>query len=118
MHSEKDKRTLERIHLKDMIGSVEHQEKMNSISIINASEDGVCIEGANLELDSVVRLAINQPQDTPGISLYCKVVWVSPDEVPGKKSGLLFLNTNRVLFKNDLISFNRLIDSARKQANQ
>ncbi len=118
MRNEKEKRTLERIPLHDMIGSIEHQETMKSITIVNASEEGVCIEGADLPLDSVVRLAIEHPVDTEDISLYCKVVWVSQNELPGKKSGLLFLNTNKILFKNDLISFNKLVDSARKRANQ
>ncbi|MBN2297348.1 MAG: PilZ domain-containing protein [Deltaproteobacteria bacterium] len=101
-----------------MIGAIEHQEKIKSITIINATEEGVCIEGADLPLDSVVRLAIEHPEDNPDISLYCKVVWVSPNEVPSKKTGLLFLNTNKILFKNDLISFNRLVDNARNRANQ
>jgi len=118
MRSEKEKRTQERIRLYDLIGSVEHQEKTKSITIINASEEGVCIEGADLPVDSVVRLAIGHPEEAPDINLYCKVVWASRNEIPGKQSGLLFLNTNKILFKDDLVSFNKLVDTARNRANQ
>jgi hypothetical protein len=56
---------------------------------------------------SVVRLAIDDLHDIGDISLYCKVVWAVEKE---KCSGLSFLNTNRVLFKKDLLSFNRLLE--------
>ncbi len=55
----------------------------------------------------MVRLAIDDLHDIGDISLYCKVVWAIEKE---KCSGLSFLNTNKVLFKKDLTSFNRLLE--------
>ncbi len=111
----KEKRLFERINLSNLNGSVELMETMKPISIINASEEGVCIGGADFPVGSVVRLEIDHADDLPNISLYCKVVWTTKKKDPNKKSGLLFLNTNKILFRKDLISFTRLIDSARKQ---
>lgn len=118
MHSEKEKRTPERINLPDVNGSVELKDTVKPIAILNASEEGVCIEGADFPVGSVVRLAIDHPEDEPAISLYCKVVWSSKGRDPGKKSGLLFLNTNKILFKQDLLSFNKLIASVKQQLIQ
>jgi hypothetical protein len=118
MRSEKEKRTLERIDLANVNGSVELQETVKSIAILNACEEGVCIEGADFPVGSIVRLAINQSEDSQDISLYCKVVWSSSEKDTDKRAGLLFLNTNKILFKQDLISFNRLIDSAKTRMNQ
>ncbi len=118
MRNNKEKRLNERIDLANITGSVELSEKVKAITILNASEEGVCIEGAELQVDSVVRLEINHPEDsnTAGISLYCKVVWASGNNEADRKSGLLFLNTNKILFKNDLISFSKLVDSARQRS--
>lgn len=117
MIARKEKRSFERINLGNLSGSVELMEIVKSVSVVNASEEGVCVDGADFPVGSVVRLAINsQKEEEPGISLYCKVVWASHEKDPGKKSGLLLLNTNRILFRKDLLSFARLIDSARKQA--
>jgi hypothetical protein len=118
MRSEKEKRTIERINLANVNGSVELKDTVKTIAILNACEEGVCIEGAGFPVGSVVRLAINHPEDSEDISLYCKVVWSSNDLDPDKKAGLLFLNTNKILFKQDLISFNKLIASAKKRLNQ
>lgn len=116
MANMKEKRLYERIDVSNLSGSVELMETMKPISIINASEDGVCICGADFPVGSVVRLAVDPLEDLPNISLYCKVVWASRKKDPDKKSGLLFLNTNKILFRKDLLSFTKLVDSARKQA--
>jgi len=118
MRSEKEKRTLERLNLANVNGSIELKETVKRVAVLNACEEGVCIEGADFPIGSVVRLAIDQPDNDQDISLYCRVVWSSNNQDPDKKTGLLFLNTNKILFKQDLISFNRLIDSAKKQLNQ
>lgn len=114
----KEKRTYERIDTPDLSGSVELKESVKTINIVNANESGVCVEGAGFPIGSVVRLIIDPLEETSNISLYCKVVWASQNEDTTSKSGLLFLNTNKILFKNDLISFNKLINSARKRAQQ
>lgn len=118
MDSEKEKRTLKRISLSDINGSIELQDTIRPIVIVNASEEGVCIEGADFPVGSIVRLAIDHPGDKSEISLYCKVVWSSAEGDPSRKSGLIFLNTNKVLFKQHLVSFNRLLASVRKQLIQ
>jgi len=109
---------LERISLANVIGSVELKDAVKPIAIINACEEGVCIEGADFPVGSVVRLAIDQLEDVPDISLYCKVVWSSDTMASDKKAGLLFLNTNQILFKQDLISFGKLIASEKKRLDQ
>lgn len=116
MASTKEKRLYERIDISNLSGSVELMETMKPISIINASEEGVCICGADFPVGSVVRLAIDSPEDLPMISLYCKVIWASRKKDPDKKSGLSFLNTNKILFRKDLLSFTKYIDSVKKQA--
>jgi hypothetical protein len=116
MASMKEKRLYERISVSNLSGAVELMETMKPITIINASEDGVCICGADFPVGSVVRLAIESLDDLPNISLYCKVVWASRKKDPDKKSGLLFLNTNKILFRKDLLTFTKLVDTARKQA--
>ncbi len=118
MRSEKEKRSLERIDLANVNGSIELKETVKPIAILNACEEGVCIEGAGFPVGSIVRLAINQSEDSRDISLYCKVVWSSSEKDTDKRAGLLFLNTNKILFKQDLISFNRLIASASQRLNQ
>lgn len=117
MSNMKEKRTLERIDMPNLSGSVELMEALRSVSIVNASEEGVCICGADFPVGSVVRLAIDPVEGVPNISLYCKVVWASEEKDPEKKLGLLFLNTNKILFRKDLLSFTKLVDSARNQAN-
>ena len=118
MRSEKEKRTQERINLPDVNGSVELKDTVKPIAILNACEEGVCIEGADFPVGSVVRLAIDHHEEEGAISLYCKVVWSSKGKDPGRKYGLLFLNTNKILFKQDLISFNKLIASVKQQLIQ
>lgn len=113
----KEKRALERIRLEDLSGSVELMEIVKSVSVVNASEEGVCVGGADFPVGSVVRLAIGLQKEEPDISLYCKVVWASQEKDSEKKSGLILLNTNKILFRKDLLSFVKLIESARKQAS-
>lgn len=116
MKSGKEKRVHERIPLPDVRGSVEVSEAMKPITLINASSEGVCIVGASIPVGSVVKLAIDDHLGVGDISLYCKVAWVSEEKKKGKFAGLSLLNTNRVLFKKDLQSFNRLIEMVQAQA--
>lgn len=113
----KEKRICERISFSNVNGSVELMETVKPITIINASEEGVCITGADFPVGSVVRLELDSAEDAPNISLYCKVVWATKKRSAEKKSGLLFLNTNKILFRKDLVSFAKMLDSARRQAN-
>jgi hypothetical protein len=115
MANMKEKRIYERIPVPNLNGSVELMETLKPINILNASEEGVCISGADFPVGSVVRLEIDHAEDLPNISLYCKVVWATRRRDPDKKSGLLFLNTNKILFRKDLITFTKLIDSARER---
>ncbi|MGC9323608.1 MAG: PilZ domain-containing protein [Desulfomonilia bacterium] len=111
----KEKRIHERFSLPNLSGSVEIKEAMQPISLINASKEGVCIAGAVFPVGSVVRLEIDPLEDIPPISLYCKVVWSSPKGEKDKKSGLFFLNTNKILFKRDLTSYSKILNSARSR---
>lgn len=115
MANMKEKRIFERIDLESITGSVELMETLKPISIINACEEGVCISGSDFPVGSVVRLEIEHAEDQPNISLYCKVVWATKKKEPSRKSGLLFLNTNKILFRKDLVSFTKLIDSAKER---
>jgi hypothetical protein len=110
----KEKRIFERIPLTNLSGSVELMETVKPITILNASEEGVCISGADFPVGSVVRLEVDFSEDAPNISLYCKVVWASKKRSAEKQSGLLFLNTNKILFRKDLVSFAKMVDSARR----
>ena len=110
MHTKKEKRLHERIPIPDLKGSVEIREKVKPVTVVNASTEGVCISGAHVPVGSVVRLAIDELQDIGNISLYCKVVWASGEAEREKFLGLSFLNTNKILFKKDLVSFGRLLE--------
>jgi hypothetical protein len=112
MHTKKEKRLHERIPLPETRGVVEISETVKPITIINASSEGVCIAGVQVEVGSVVRLEIESPQDMDNISLYCKVAWATDKNGHEKLSGLSFLNTNKILFKKDLVSYNKLLDQA------
>ncbi|HNY65912.1 MAG TPA: PilZ domain-containing protein [Deltaproteobacteria bacterium] len=111
----KEKRICERIDFPNVNGSVELMETIKPITILNASEEGVCVSGADFPVGTVVRLEVDSPEEAPNISLYCKVVWTSKKKGQVKKSGLLFLNTNKILFRKDLITFVKMVDSARRQ---
>jgi hypothetical protein len=115
MANMKEKRISERISLSNLNGSIELMETVKPISILNASEEGVCITGADFPVGSVVRLEVDSVEDLPHISLYCKVVWATKKRGQDKMSGLLFLNTNKILFRKDLISFVKIVDTARRQ---
>ena len=87
---------------------------MREVTILNASEVGVCISGPSLPVGSVVRLYIEpQKNDLTNISLYCKTVWSREDGPVSKQTGLSLLHTNKILFKQDLESFTSLVDLAR-----
>ena len=115
MHTKKEKRLHERIPIPDLKGSVEIREKVKPVTVVNASTEGVCISGAHVPVGSVVRLAIDELQDIGNISLYCKVVWASGEAEREKFLGLSFLNTNKILFKKDLVSFGRLLELVKSQ---
>lgn len=115
MKSRKEKRVHERIRFPDVRGSVEISEAMKPVTLINASSEGVCISGASIPVGSVVKLAIDDHLGVGDISLYCKVAWATGEKKKEKFSGLSLLNTNRVLFKKDLMSFNRLIETVRSR---
>jgi hypothetical protein len=117
MHTKKEKRLHERIPVPDLKGSVEIREKVKPVTVVNASTEGVCISGAYVPVGSVVRLAIEELQDIGNISLYCKVVWASGENKREKFLGLSFLNTNKILFKKDLVSFGRLLELVQSQLN-
>ncbi len=110
MKSIKDKRVHERIPFPDVRGSVEISKDMKPVTLINACSEGICISGASITVGSVVKLAIDDHLGIGDISLYCKVAWASGERKKEKLSGLSLLNTNKVLFKEDLLSFNRLIE--------
>ena len=115
MHTKKEKRLHERIPIPDLKGSVEIREKVKPVTVVNASTEGVCISGVHVPVGSVVRLAIDELQDIGNISLYCKVVWASGEAEREKFLGLSFLNTNKILFKKDLVSFGRLLELVKSQ---
>jgi len=115
MHTKKEKRLHERIPIPDLKGSVEIREKVKPVTVVNASTEGVCISGVHVPVGSVVRLAIDELQDIGNISLYCKVVWASGEAEREKFLGLSFLNTNKILFKKDLVSFGRLLELVQSQ---
>jgi hypothetical protein len=117
MPSLKEKRISERISIPNVNGSVELMETIKPVTILNASDEGVCISGADFPVGSVVRLEVDAEEDAPNISLYCKVVWATKKRSSEKKSGLLFLNTNKILFRKDLVSFTKMVDTARRQLN-
>lgn len=117
MKPRKEKRIHERIPFPDVRGSVEISENMKPVTLINACSEGVCISGASIPVGSVVKLAIDDHLGVGDISLYCKVAWASGEKKREKFSGLSLLNTNKVLFKKDLLSFNRLIEMVQSQAS-
>jgi len=114
MVKDKEKRLFERIDLRNLNGSVEIKESTKTINILNVSEEGMCISGAEIPVGTVIRLDIDAPENQQNISLYCKSMWASKSNPPNRKTGLLLLNTNKILFKKDLVSFEKLIESARK----
>ena len=116
MHTKKEKRLHERIPLPDVRGTVEISESMKPVTVVNASIEGVCVAGVHVEIGSVVRLEIDSLQDEENISLYCKVAWAT-DETQEKLSGLSFLNTNKILFKKDLVSYNKMLSLVQAQLN-
>jgi len=117
MRKNKEKRLFERIPMPDVQGTVELSETVKPITVVNASEEGVCISGVWIEEGSVVRLAIASHQDIENFSLYCKVAWASGENEHEKRAGLSFLNTNRILFKQDLVSFGKLLQLVQSQLN-
>jgi len=82
------------------------------VSIVNDCSGGVCVAGVEMDLGDIVRLFIDHPDTTGTISLYCKVVWVENKADENGLSGLALLNTNRILFEQELESFGRLIAAA------
>jgi len=91
---------------------IELKNVKKEVSIINACSGGVCVAGVEMDLGDIVRLFIDHPETVGTISLYCKVVWVESSTDESGLSGLALLNTNRILFEQELESFGRLIASA------
>ncbi len=112
MAREKEKRLLERTSIPELNGKVEVDGNSKDVFVLDATEDGVCIAGAEIPVGDVVLVCFEHPQMSPEISLYAKSVWAS-NLGKEKKSGLSFLHTNKVLFKEDLTSFSELVGMAR-----
>jgi len=108
----KEKRCFERIHVPNICGTIELKDGKKEVSIINACSGGVCVAGVEMDLGDIVRLFIDHPETVGTISLYCKVVWVESSAEETGLSGLALLNTNRILFEQELESFGRLIAAA------
>ncbi|HQP31853.1 MAG TPA: PilZ domain-containing protein [Deltaproteobacteria bacterium] len=108
----KEKRCFERIRVPNICGMVELKGGKKEVSIVNACSGGVCIAGVEMDLGDIVRLFIDHPETVGTISLYCKVVWVESKGDEIGYSGLALLNTNRILFEQELESFGRLIAAA------
>lgn len=108
----KEKRNFERIEVPNIGGTIELKGARKEVSIINACSGGVCIAGAEMPIGTVVKLCIDHPETTNPISLYCKVVWAENGSPATSLSGLALLNTNRILFEQELESFSRLIATA------
>jgi len=97
--------------LKHISGTVELKDGLHRISIIDASKGGLRISGKNLPVGSVVRIHMDVPISPPKISLYCKVVWSMGEYSEAKAAGLTFLNTNRILFKEDYLMYSKFLAS-------
>jgi len=91
---------------------IELKDGKKEVSIVNACSGGVCVAGVEMDLGDIVRLFIDHPETVGTISLYCKVVWVESSAEETGLSGLALLNTNRILFEQELESFGRLIAAA------
>ncbi|MBN1635566.1 MAG: PilZ domain-containing protein [Deltaproteobacteria bacterium] len=114
MKPPKEKRNLDRIIFSNLYGEIELKGLRKEVSIVNASEDGLCVTGIEIPIGTVVRLDIEpQPENQP-ISLYCRAVWSSTEEPRHIKTGLYLLHTNKILFKQDLASFSKLVAETRK----
>ncbi len=107
----KERRTYLRKFLEHVTGTVELRDSKHQVHIINASKGGLGVSGSNLPVGSVVRVQLEVPMERPRISLYCKVVWSMGENSEEKASGLLFLNTNRILFKEDYYQYSEFLDS-------
>jgi|GEM_PF-318560 len=107
----KERRSFARKPLKDVLGFIELKDQKQEVTINNASKGGVCIARTILSVGTVVRLHLDIPPlglDTP---LYCKVVWTAYAQPEEKTTGLSFLNTNKILFKEEFLSLSKFIDS-------
>jgi hypothetical protein len=115
MPGRKEKRGHDRITFPEVRGSIEINDRLKPVTIVNASVEGVCIAGEAVESGTVVRLSIEDEFGLGNISLYCKAAWSSEKRRQDKLTGLFLLNTNKVLFANDLSAFGRLIETVRRQ---
>jgi len=116
IQSYKEKRLLERITIPHLNGRIELDEGAKGIYVIDATEDGVCVSGAPIPVGDVVLLNFEHPEISDPVALYARAIWSSCDHTE-RKVGLSFLHTNKILFKEDLTTFSRLIEVARTSLN-
>ena len=109
----KERRTYLRKFLRHVTGTIELRDSTREVYVVNASKGGLCVAGSNLPVGSVVRVHLEVPMERPRISLYCKVVWSMDEQAEEKASGLVFLNTNRILFKEEYFQYSEFIDSVK-----
>jgi len=107
----KERRAFVRKPLKDTRCFVELKDQKQEVTINNASKGGVCIARTRLSVGTVVRLHLDISPLGLDIPLYCKVVWTASGQPEEKTVGLSFLNTNKILFKEEFTFLSKLIDS-------
>lgn len=107
----KERRSFTRKPLRDVLGFIELKDQKQEVTINNASKGGVCITRTILPVGTVVRLHLDIPPLDPDTPLYCKVVWTDSTQPEEKTTGLSFLNTNKILFKEEFFSLSKFIDS-------
>jgi hypothetical protein len=107
----KERRAFVRKSLKGARCFVELKDQKQEVTINNASKGGVCIARTRLSVGTVVRLHLDIPPLGLDIPLYCKVMWTASAQPEEKTMGLSFLNTNKILFKEEFTSLRKFIDS-------
>ncbi len=112
----KEKRLLTRITVPNLNGRLELDGSPKGVYVLDATEDGVCVSGAPIPVGDVVLLCFEHPEMEIEVALYAKAVWTS-NGARERRSGLSFLHTNKILFKEDLTAFSRLIEVARTSIN-
>ncbi len=112
----REKRLLTRIVVPDLNGRLELDGNHRGVYVLDATEDGVCVGGTPIPVGDVVLLSFEHPGMDSEIALYAKAVWTSDDNKE-KRSGLSFLHTNKILFKDELLAFSRLIADIRTSLN-
>ena len=116
MQTFKEKRLLARIAVPELNGRLELEGNPRGVYVLDATEDGVCVGGTPIPVGDVVLVSFAHPGIDSEIALYAKAVWNSGD-IKDNRSGLSFLHTNKILFKDDLLAFSRLIADIRTSLN-